>query len=280
MTTYLERRIVEDVFGPEIAAMESVLGKQDLLAEIARFEPQDEILHIDLKGRDPDDGMTRVPYEKGALLLKKLEEIAGREKFDAFLKDYFDHFAFKSITTADFEHYVREKLFPAGREPIDLHAWIHSPGLPADAPEPVSPRLLALSDLAKQWSQGKLASRDLGAKDWSTIEWLRFLRAFPEKPSSEKMTELDSAYNLTDRGNCEIAEQWLLLAIQAGYKPADARLEEFLTTVGRRKYLMPLYGELARTPAGKARARAIYRKARPSYHPIAVDSVDKLLGGG
>ena len=41
---------------------------------------------------------------------------------------------------------------------------------------------------------------------------------------------------------------------------------------------MPLYRELIKTPEGKARALAIYRKARPSYHPIAVDSVDKLLG--
>src|SRR5436853_538907 len=82
--------------------------------------PRDEILHVDLKGRDPDEGMTRVPYEKGALFLKRLEDLVGRDKFDAFLKGYFDHFAFKSLTTDDFKRYLRAELFPSGKEPIDL----------------------------------------------------------------------------------------------------------------------------------------------------------------
>ena len=56
-------------------------------------------------------------------------------------------------------------------------------------------------------------------------------------------------------------------------------MHEFLTSIGRRKFLMPLYTELMKTPAGRSRAKAIYAKARPFYHPIAVESVDKLLGG-
>ena len=38
---------------------------------------------------------------------------------------------------------------------------------------------------------------------------------------------------------------------------------------------MPLYKELLKTPEGTARAKAIYAKARPFYHPIAAESVDK-----
>ena len=278
-TTYLERRIVEDVYGKDRATMEAVLGKKDLREEIAKFDPRDEILHVDLKGRDPDEGMTRVPYEKGALFLAALEEIVGREKFDSFLKGYFDHFAFKSITTADFEAYLRKELFPKeGREPIDVHAWVHQPGLPEGAPEPKSERFGQLDALAVQFVGGEVVARDLGAKDWNTMEWLHFLRALPPKIGAKKLSEMDNAYDLTGRGNSEIAEQWLLLAIRNNYKAADARLDEFLTTIGRRKFLMPLYGELAKTPAGKARASEIYKRARPSYHPISADAVDKLLG--
>ncbi len=277
-TTYIERRIVEDLYGKDRATMEAVLGKQELLAEIARFDAKDEILHVDLKGRDPDEGMTRVPYEKGALFLAALEHVVGRDTIDAFLKGYFDHFAFQSLTTADFEQYLQAELFSKGRKPIDVRAWLHEPGLPAGTPEPHSGRFTELDALAARWSDGAASATDLKAKDWNTLEWLHFLRAVPARLSVEKLTELDNAYDLTDRGNAEIAQLWLVIAIRNNYKAADARLEDFLTTIGRRKFLMPLYAELARTPAGKARAVAIYEKARPFYHPISVDSVDKLLG--
>ncbi len=277
-TTYLERRIVEALYGKDRAAMEGVLGKQELRAEIDKFPAKDEILHIDLKGRDPDEGMTRVPYEKGALFLQTVENLVGRERFDAFLRGYFDHFAFRSITTGDFEKYLREKLFPKeGREPIDLHAWLQEAGLPPDCPEPKSERFGELDALATKWSEKAITARDLKAENWSTLEWLHFLRALPKKVPADRMTELDNAYDLTGRGNAEIAEQWLLLAIRNNYRPADARLEGFLTSIGRRKFLTPLYAELLKAPDGKARARAIYARARPSYHPIAVDTLDKLL---
>jgi leukotriene-A4 hydrolase len=194
------------------------------------------------------------------------------------LRKYFDKFAFQSITTSDFEQFLRAELFPKeGREPVDIHFWIHEPGIPPDAPEPKSPRFAELDALAAKWLDKGISARDLGAEKWSTLEWLHFLRALPPKLSDARMAELDSAWGLTDKGNAEIACQWLEMAIRAGYRPADARLEEFLSSMGRRKFLIPLYTELSKTPAGKVRAKAIYEKARPFYHPIAVDSVDKLL---
>ncbi|HYX20911.1 MAG TPA: M1 family aminopeptidase/hydrolase, partial [Thermoanaerobaculia bacterium] len=90
-TTYIERRIVEEVYGADAAAMEAVLGRQDLEDELDRLDDRDEILHIDLAGRDPDEGATRLPYEKGALLLRSIEELYGRARFDDFLRGYFDH---------------------------------------------------------------------------------------------------------------------------------------------------------------------------------------------
>ena len=266
-TTYLQRRIVEDLYGKDRATMESVLGKKDLGEEIAEFKDEDEILHIDLKGRDPDEGMTRVPYEKGALFLLAIEEKVGRDRLDPFLKGYFDHFAFQSITTADFEGYLRKELFAGGEVPIDLHAWLHEPGIPANAPEPASNRFKALDDLAAKSVGGEVSAENLGAERWSTLEWLHFLRALPATLTVEQMTKLDNAYGLTDRGNSEIAEQWLVMAIRNGYKPADTRLDHFLTTIGRRKYLMPLYGELAKTPAGKARALGDLQPSQADLSP-------------
>ncbi len=276
-TVYLERRIVEKVYGPVRAGMESVLGFGELKRTLDELPPADQILHIDLTGRDPDEGVTAIPYEKGALFLVALEKRVGRDRLTAFLRGYFDHFAFQSITTADLEAYLRKSLFHDAEPPLDLHAWLHTPGLPAGAPEPESERFDAIETLAKRWNSGDLAAADLDVKGWTTLEWLHFLRSLPGDLPADRLAQLDAAFHLTDSGNAEIATQWLLLALRDGYEPAFPRLEQFLDLVGRRKFLMPLYEELARTPAGKQRARAIFAKSRAGYHPIAVDSVEKLL---
>ena len=279
-TTYLERRIDEEVYGAEFAAMEAVLGRQDLEDELERLEDRDEILHIDLSGRDPDDGATRLPYEKGCLFLRSLEELYGRSRFDVFLRRYFDHFAFQSITTADFVAYLNEHLLSrdgARGAAVPLETWIEKPGLPAEAPRPQSDALEEVARMSETWFGHLVAASELPFERWRTQQRLQFLRHLPSPLPLERMRELDSALRLTSTGNNEVAFQWLFMAIKARYAPADARLEDFLVSIGRRKYIKPLYEELAKTPAGRQRALAIYRKARPGYHPIAVDTMDRIL---
>jgi len=91
------------------------------------------------------------------------------------------------------------------------------------------------------------------------------------------MAALDAKFGFTKSGNSDILSEWLKLAVRHGYRAADKRLEEFLTSVGRRKFLKPLYEELVKTPKGRQRAAAIYKKARPRYHPISANTVDDIL---
>ena len=280
-TVYLERRIIEEVYGREREAMEAVLGRQVLQADLDRLDDRDEVLHLDLTGRDPDDGMTQVPYEKGALLLTHLETAAGREQFDAFLRGYFDHFAFQSITSADFVSYLHEHLLDAAPEvaaAVPVEQWIHRPGLPASAPRPVSDAFTAVERQADAWLGGDTPPGALETGDWTTQEWLHFLNYLPSSLDPRQLSDLDAAFALTESGNSEIAHAWLLIAIRNQYGAADARLERYLVGIGRRKLIRPLYEELAQTPEGRVRALAIYRKARPGYHPIAVDTIDDILG--
>jgi leukotriene-A4 hydrolase len=274
-TVYVERRILEKVYGRPREEMEAVLGKQELEREMAKLPPQDQILHIDLKGRDPDDGATSVPYEKGALFLRSLEQSYGREKFDAFLRGYFTHFAFQSITTGIFLDYLQKHLLN-GATSIPIDEWLYKPGLPASAPQPVSDALTKVEAQAKRWTAGEPASK-IETAGWTTQEWLRFLTSLPQGVSAERMRELDHAFSFTKTGNSEILEQWLLMAVKNRYAPAYPRLEAFLETVGRRKYLRAMYEELVKTPEGRVRAEAIYKKARPGYHPIAVTTIDGIL---
>ena len=112
---------------------------------------------------------------------------------------------------------------------------------------------------------------------WVTQQWLHFLEGIADSLDTTSMKKLDDAFHLTSTGNCEIADVWLRLAIANGYTAVDARLEEFLMTIGRRKFLEPLYKELAKTDAGMKRARTIYAKARPRYHAMSATTIDKIL---
>ena len=279
-TTYLERRIIEAVYGKPRREMEATLGRRSLEDELKGFEARDQILHVELKGRDPDDGFTGVPYEKGALFLRHLEETFGREKFDKFVRGYFDAHAFQSITTETFVAYLQKNLLNQNPNLIaltDVEEWIYKAGLPKNAPVPQSDAFAKVETQSQSWLGGKLAAKDIKTQTWTTQEWLHFLTNLPQNLSAEKMAELDKAFNLTTRGNSEIAFQWLLMSIKNNYTAANPRLEEFLTSIGRRKFVKPLFEELAKTPEGTKRANAIYTKARPGYHPITVSSIDAIL---
>jgi leukotriene-A4 hydrolase len=276
-TVYIERRILEKLYGKDRAEMEAALGRQELEDEMARLPPQDQILHIDLKGRDPDDGATSVPYEKGYLFLLHLEKAFGRERFDNYLQTYFDKFSFQSITTGTALAFLKESLFeqyPEQAKQIPLDEWINQPGLPASAPKVHSKLFDRVDEAAKVWNGG---SDNIATKSWSTQEWLRFLREMPASLGSAGMQRIDTAFHLTKSGNDEILAQWLLMAVKVHYQPAYPKMGDFLQTVGRRKYIKPIYEELAKTPDGRETALRVYRTARPGYHPIAQTTVDAIL---
>lgn len=280
-TVYLERRIVEKVYGKKRADMENVLGRRGLEREMADMKPHDQVLHIDLKNRDPEDGLTDIAYEKGALFLKHCESVVGRERFDGFLKSYFNHFAFQSIRTADFVAFLEKHLIKGDRElakKLAVEEWVYKPGIPGIAPRLTAEALTRVEEQAKAWLDGKTATNELKADAWSTQEWLHFLGQLPAKLPLNRMKELDAEFRLTRSGNAEILFSWLMLSVQTGHAEAYPRLESFLTSVGRRKFLKPLYDELVKTPEGKQRALAIYRKARPGYHPIAAAALDPVVG--
>lgn len=257
-TVYVERRILEQVYGRERAEMEALLGRRELDREMAALPESGRVLHPDLAGHDPDESCTLVPYEKGALLLRTIERAVGRPRFDDFLRRYFDHFAFQSITTQQFLDYLHKELPDA--PPVE--EWITSPPIPAGAADPQS-------DALERAARGE-SDRD----HWSTQEWLHFLRTRQDPD----LAALDREFHFTQSRNAEILSEWLQMAVRAGYEPAYPRLEEFLIWTGRRKFIKPLYTDLMKTPEGAERARRIYARARSGYHPIAQATIDGIVG--
>ena len=280
-TVYLEQRIMEAVYGRDRYETEVALGVEDLKAEMADLAPADQILYVDLGGRDPDDGFTEVPYQKGAAFLRLCEATYGRERFDPFLKGWFERNAFRSVTTQNFLAYLNEGLLALDAEKarsIGVEEWIHKPGLPANLPVTESALLGRAAAAARAFVRsGELIA---GTEGWSTQEWLHFLNSLGVNLPEGRLAALDRARGFSATENSEIACVWFETAIKNGYEPAMPGLEKFLLRQGRRKFLKPLYTALAATPNGLVRGRAIYEKARPLYHAIAAQTIDQILGLG
>lgn len=282
-TVYIERRVVEALYGEGRARMEAMLGRQDLDDELARLtEPGDSRLSVELRGRDPDDGMSDVAYEKGALFLRELEEAYGREAFDPFIRKWFDEHAFTSVDSEEFETFLDRELVTVatpkdGGRPARPDAWIRAEGVPEGAPQPSSDAFEKVDRALAAFGAGKKKAKALPTKGWTPHQWLHFLRGLPNELPEGALADLDAAYSLTESGNYEILAQWLEVGVLRGYRAVDQRLDQFLHTVGRRKFLMPLYEALL-TAGRKDDAVRIYAEARAGYHPITQHSLDQLLG--
>ena len=279
-TSYFENRIMEAVYGADYAAMLESLSRTGLDAELEELDEADTHLRLNLDGRDPDEGMTAIAYDKGAAFLFTVEEIVGRERFDTFLRGYFDAHAFQPMTTERFVAYMDAELFEGDadlRAQVDPEAWIYGPGLPENVSEATSEAFSRVEAQAEAFSN-RTAPAELSTENWTTHEWLHFLQALPESLSAEQLLALDGAFGFTATGNSEVRFAWLRVAIRNQYEPAFASLEEFLTTQGRRKFILPLYTDLAATDWGRAMAERIYGDARPGYHAITFNSVDEVLG--
>ena len=278
-TTYLTNRIMQMVFGDERYEMEMALGYAELIDELPDLEDRDQALALDARGRDPDDVFTSVAYEKGSLFLYELELAVGREAFDRFLIDYFDAFAFQSISTEAFLDYVQRTLVADHPESVSMQRvrqWIFEPGLPDGAPVPLSAALEPVETARHGWLAGRIAAEDIDTGDWTYHHWKRFLDGMPKELRREKLEDLDQAFGLTAATNNEIAFSWLRIAIRNGYEPAFARLEQFLRSIGRTKFIGVLYEDMV--AAGmEDMAQRIFAEAKTSYHPLAAKSIESRL---
>jgi hypothetical protein len=282
-TVYFETRIMEKLYGRDYAEMLASLNLQDLKDEVASLQQNnlaaDTKLLLDLKGRSPDDGVTEIAYNKGYFFLRSIEEKHGRDKFDNFLKDYFSENAFRAMDTESFKAYIKkyyQEKFNTTLEDTMFDSWIITEGLPQNVPQPASTRFKQVDELLAGWKAEKPLDKSL-SKAWSTHEWLHFLKNLPPSLTPQQMKAVDDFGNFSASGNAEIITAWGVVAIANNYEKMYPKIESFLITTGRRKFLSPLYNELIKTEGGKKRAQAIYEKARPNYLFVATNTFDKLL---
>lgn len=279
-TTYVEHRIGEAIFGKKEFEMQNVITRKELTDNVAEYGDTnpDTRLKVSLTGRNPDDGINQIPYVKGYAFLRVIENAVGREKFDVFIKNYFDAHAFKSITTEDFVKYLNENLIKGDKalaDKIQLEDWIYKPGIPANITPVSSPEFDAIDQIQKTWRQTGV--KGLSQKITSTPEKQHFIDNLPTDITPKEMQELDAEFNFTKGGNFIIKRQWFVPSIRYKYTAAYPAIEQFLLTSSRTGSVMMLYKEMAKTPEGKKWAQQIFDKAKSGYHATTIQSVEDLL---
>ncbi len=280
-TTYVTTRILEVLYGEEVALMNLQLEQEEAIDSLKDIPPAKQALIT----RAADTGSSTytdegLAYPKGAWLLRTLEERAGRAVFDPFLRGWFDSHAFQSVTTDQFIAYLRSNLLakhPEVMSDAELDEWLYGPGIPAGAKHAKSQRLAALDASTAAWIKGELPTAKLDTKAWTAAEWMKFLNDIDNKADAKRLKELDVAFGLAKTGNNEVAFRFYRAAVHAGYRDIRPQLNAFLMSVGRQKFVVPLYAALRANAEDRAWAENVYKSARERYHPETQGSVDKQM---
>lgn len=282
VTSYIENRISEEVFGDKRAAQERALSFAALNEAIADNGAKSPLTVLRTPdGTSPFDTDTSATYEKGALFLHTVERIVGRERFDPWLRAWFDNHAFQPATSEMFLADLRKNLVKGDAEleaALMLDQWVYGPDLPANALRP-DPAVFAEVDgaAAAYADAGTVPSQ--AWTGWTTAERMRFLQTLPKQRSADQLTALDKALGLSGTGNAEIRFLWLKLALSNRYDPAIPQAEEFLARVGRNKFVTPLYTVLSEQGDwGMKAARPLYQRTRAGYHSFTRGNIDEVMG--
>lgn len=280
VTSYFENRIVEEIYGAKRARQEVALDFAEIrrvLGEVGASAPG-TALH---QPEGTESAGSAIIYNKGAAFLRTLEKEVGRERFDSWLRQWFDKYAFQPATSAMIFEDLRTNLAgsEAEAERLRLREWIYAPGLPANVARP-DPAAFAATDAASaDYASARTIPAANAWQGWTSAERQRFLQQLPRELSSAELAALDRQLGLARTGNNEELFLWLQLALSNRYQPAVARTEVFLGEVGRNKFVSPLYATLwGEGEWGRPIARRLYNAYRGRYHAVTQRAVDRVLG--
>ncbi|KAG6999342.1 ubiquitin carboxyl-terminal hydrolase 34 [Physcia stellaris] len=289
-TMYIQRRLEAAIHGEQYRDFSAIIGWKALSDSIREFGEDHEFtkLVIDLKGQDPDDAFSTVPYEKGFTFLYHLEKQIGKEKWDKFIPHYFTTFARKSLDSHEFKStllsfFSNDSKAYAFLKNLDWDKWFFAPGFP---PKPDFDTSLADScyALASQWenlndnpgADFQPSSSDIAG--WGSNQVVVFLEAVQEfqKPlGKQEVHAMGKQYGLLKSGNAELTSRFFAIGLKAKAEEVYGPTVELLGKVGRMKFVRPLYRQLAEVD--RDLAVKTFEGNRDFYHPICRNLLEKDL---
>jgi leukotriene-A4 hydrolase len=299
-TTYLERRIQAIIHGSDTwRDFSAIIGWKALSDSIAQFGEDHEFTKLipDLKGKDPDDAFSSIPYEKGFNFLYFIEKLIGIEKFDTFIPHYFTVWKEKSLDSYDFkvtlldffakDAGVSEKL----AEGIDWDKWFYAPGFPPK-PDFDTSLVKGVYKLADKWetltqnpsvkeeqSKGSFEPSKSDVKGLTANQLVVFLERvllFPNPLPAATARKMGQLYGFTHSQNIELVSRYCQIAMKAGDESCLDTVTSLLGRVGRMKFVRPLYRGLIKVD--RVMAEKTFEKNKEFYHPICRGMVEKILG--
>ncbi|MEA3029143.1 MAG: leukotriene-A4 hydrolase [Sphingomonadales bacterium] len=279
-TSYFENRIMEAVYGEARARQEESLSWDDMQAGLRELGPTSPRTALHDPSGELDGGSSGIVYDKGAIFLRTIERAVGRQRFDAWLRSYFDRHAFQPMTSALFLADLRAGLIrgDAALEAwLQPDRWVYQPGLPEYAARPDPAAFAAVDAAVQAFGAGGPASA-VPFAGWNWAERVRFLKGLPRQLPRARLEELDRTFALAQSRNSEVLFVWLRLALGNRYEPAVPAAERFLAAQGRRKFVQPLFDTLLHQGEwGRPIAERIYARVRPGYHSVTRAGVDRML---
>jgi len=240
----------------------------------------------DLTGIDPDDAFSRIPYEKGSTFLWYLEDlVGGAEQFEPFLKCYIKEFEYKSIDTNTFKDFFL--TYFAGVDSvssIDWDTWLYKPGMPPYKPSFDPSLAIICNTLAKRWLDWNCSSEPCPLngselKNLSPSQVQEVLATLLKGQfSSEKVAKMNQVYNLGSSSNYEILFLWLRLGILTRWEPVVEASFNFLSSMGRLKFVQPIYRDLGAWPEKREMTLQFFKRNRNKLMSSCAEAVGKDLG--
>ncbi|GAB1217141.1 hypothetical protein ATERTT37_006366 [Aspergillus terreus] len=288
-TVYLERRILAAVHGEAYRHFSAIIGWKALSDSVDHFGHDHEFTRLitDLKGKDPDDAFSSIPYEKGFNFLFHLENLVGKQKFDQFIPHYFTKFKGKSLDSYEFKATILD-FFKSDAEAskllneLDWDTWFYAPGLP---PKPKFDTSLVdvVYDLAKKWQsipESSFKPQPSDIKDLTGNQIVVFLEQVLlfERPLAPELSKLmGEVYGLAKSANIEVANLYFRVGLNAGDESVFEPTADLLGKIGRMKFVRPLYRNLQKV--NRPLAIETFEKNKDFYHPICRAMVEKDLFG-
>ncbi|EGF79700.1 hypothetical protein BATDEDRAFT_19784 [Batrachochytrium dendrobatidis JAM81] len=295
-TVFIERKIAGRLHGEPVRHFDAIIGMKSLREAVEHYEESGHMEYTCLcpkmTGQDPDDAFSSVPYEKGFNLLFYLEKLVGGPAvFEPYVKAHVEKFSHKSITTADFHKFLFEyfgKVENGSKlsvlHAVDWDSWFNKPGMPVVENEFDASLAHACEDLAKRWNLSRKESDPkFDAAEFSKLDSnqkVMFLKKLLDMPAFEAHTldAMDRIYSLSLIKNAEVKFCWQMLCLSSELERIFPEVVEFISQVGRMKFVRPLYRALYKCKNGAELSKSTFLKHRDFYHPICAGMVAKDLG--
>jgi hypothetical protein len=225
--------------------------------------------------KDADSFTTLVAYYKGSFFLTECERTVGRERFDAFIHKYMKRFQFQSLPTEDFLDFLKAEL-PVVFEKVNVHKWVYEPGMPEEWHKPQSHLYDAVEKTLAEYKQGKRPTREQ-VKDWRRYQTLSFLQGLPKNISDDDCRYLEDVLELEMANDAAFYSYFYASCIAGKYQEIMPRIEQYLGTVGRMLYVVPVIRAMIATDWSRELARPLFERVKEKHHQITVKILDKLL---